>query len=117
TIPAAAMHGAVLHYYIAAYDANNKVLAAKGSSGSPGALELGGPGAPHEPEVAVGAGRPDAPPPERDTGAVAGKPAKHPTIVVAASVGTGFGYVTGKTEGDNVVQQCCIGLSRVVITP
>ncbi|HEX7841808.1 MAG TPA: tetratricopeptide repeat protein, partial [Kofleriaceae bacterium] len=28
-IPAAAMHGALVHYYVAAYDANNKVLAAK----------------------------------------------------------------------------------------
>src|SRR5213078_2131608 len=42
TIPAAAMHGPLLHYYVAAYDAKNKVLAAKGSSGSPNVLELGG---------------------------------------------------------------------------
>jgi hypothetical protein len=118
TIPAAAMHGAVLHYYIAAYDANNKVLVAKGSSGAPNVLEFGGPGAPaREPEVAVGGDRPDAPPQRDTTPPAAATPASHPRVVVAASVGTGVGYVTGKTEGDNVVQNCCIGVSRVVLTP
>ena len=114
-IPAAAMHGALVHYYIAAYDANNKVLVAKGSSGSPNVLDLGSPGAvPHEPEPA---GRPETAPPEHDTTPPAAASAHYSRIVVAASIGTGLGYVTGKTEGDNVVQQCCIGLSRVVITP
>jgi hypothetical protein len=117
SIPAAAMHGAVVHYYIAAYDANNKVLVAKGSSGSPSVLDLGSPGgAPREPELPAG-GRPGAPP-EHDTPAPAvGARAPAHRIVVAASVGTGVGYVSGKTEGDNVVQQCCLGVSRVVITP
>jgi Tetratricopeptide repeat len=115
TIPAAAMHGAVVHYYIAAYDANNKVLVAKGSSGSPNVLELGSPGAlPRAPEPA---GRPETAPPEHDTSPAPVTTARYSRIVVAASVGTGVGYVTGKTEGDNVVQQCCLGVSRVVLTP
>lgn len=116
-IPAAAMHGAFVHYYIAAYDASNKVLVAKGSSGSPSVLDLGTPGAPPaEPEVA-GAGRPPGPS-EHDTGSPAAPAAAagH-RFVVAASVGTGIGYVSGKTEADNVVQACCIGASRVVLTP
>lgn len=125
SIPAAAMRGGVVHYYIAAYDASNKVLVAKGSSGSPNVLDLGGaggPGAsPHEPDVAAG-GRPESPAmtdthDRRDTPSVgAARPVEH-RIVVAASVGTGVGYVSGKTEGDNVVQQCCLGVSRVVLTP
>jgi len=31
--------------------------------------------------------------------------------------GTGFGYVTGKTEFNNPVENCCIGNSLVVVTP
>ena len=120
-IPASAMHGAVVHYYIAAYDANNKVLAAKGSSGSPNILELGAAsgGTPRDVEDPIdglsGSGR--------TGGAVAGvsrsahRSAKTPSVMLAVSGGTGVGYVSGKTEGDNVVQTCCIGSSLVVITP
>jgi hypothetical protein len=39
-IPAAAMKGSLIHYYVAALDGNNKAIAAKGSSGSPNILEL-----------------------------------------------------------------------------
>ena len=119
SIPAAAMHGAVVHYYIAAYDANNKVLVAKGSSGSPNVLDLGSPGAPaRDPELPAGGGRPDAPPlGDHDTPTPAPSRRVAHRIVLSASVGTGVGYVSGKTEGDNIVQQCCLGVSRVVITP
>ena len=120
TIPAPAMHGSVLHYYVAAYDGANKVLASKGSSGAPNVLELG----------AAGAGAPDVREPPRDTedpiaappkptgGEVtAGVAAPHKAhkAAVALSGGTGFGYVTGRTEGDNQVQSCCIGSSPVVL--
>jgi len=116
-IPASAMKGAVVHYYVAAYDANNRVIAGKGSSGSPNIMEL-----------SAGAGpRPDGEDPINGKkqggggggsvtggGAVAGRPAK---LYVGGVVGTGFGYVTGKTEADNEVENCCIGSSLVVITP
>jgi hypothetical protein len=121
TIPAAAMHGAVVHYYIAAYDANNKVLAAKGSSGAPGILDLGAAGAvPRDAEdplagSAEARGDGDRPVPEQP---IAPAPAvRGSRWMVAASVGTGLGYVSGKTEGDNVVQQCCLGTSGIVISP
>ncbi|TMQ12195.1 MAG: tetratricopeptide repeat protein [Deltaproteobacteria bacterium] len=121
TIPAAAMHGPLLHYYVAAYDANNKVLAAKGSSGSPNVLELGG-AASHADDPA-GTGPPLPPPSDRGAGGDVvdqpGQPArgpKRPTVMLAVSGGTGFGYVTGKTEGENMVQKCCIGSSPVVVT-
>src|SRR4051812_17846 len=114
-IPAAAMHGALVHYYIAAYDANNKVLTAKGSSGSPNLLELGGGASRHDAEDPAG-GPPEPPPdrPNRDTGPGVVERATPAGVVahrvaVSVSFGAGLGYVTGKTEGDNVVQQCCFG--------
>lgn len=123
TIPAAAMRGSVLHYYVAAYDAANKVLASKGSSGAPSVLELGvaaAPGAtaapdaepPGDTEDPIGAprGRPGAE--VTDTVAPAHRPHK---AAIALSGGTGVGYVTGRTEGDNQVQTCCIGSSPVVL--
>src|SRR5690606_14944051 len=45
---------------------------------------------------------------------VGGKP---PRVYLGITGGTGFGYVTGRTEFDNRVENCCIGNSLVVITP
>ena len=42
---------------------------------------------------------------------------KAPSIMVAVSGGTGVGYVSGRTEGNNVVETCCLGSSLVVINP
>lgn len=120
TIPAAAMHGALLHYYVAAYDANNKVLAAKGSSGAPGILALGGRAPAHDAEDPVGAARPPANPEHAEPPGVVAHVSpgvRGSRIVLAVSAGTGLGYVSGKTEGDNLVQKCCFGTSPVVISP
>ncbi|HEX3475264.1 MAG TPA: tetratricopeptide repeat protein [Kofleriaceae bacterium] len=117
-IPAAAMHGALVHYYIAAYDANNKVMTAKGSSGSPNVLELGGGAAGHDAEEPAGA--PETPPERSDRGAGSdvvehAHPAAHgSSVTLSVSFGAGLGYVSGKTEGENVVQQCCFGTSPFV---
>ncbi|HSK04908.1 MAG TPA: tetratricopeptide repeat protein [Kofleriaceae bacterium] len=115
-IPASAMRGSVLHYYVAAYDANNRVIVGKGSSGSPNIMELtaGPPPRPDEEDPINGRK------PAGDGGSVSGgvttggKPAR---IYLGVAGGTGFGYVTGKTEFDNRVENCCIGNSLVVITP
>jgi hypothetical protein len=116
-IPGSAMRGAVVHYYVVAYDANNRPLAAKGTSGAPNIIELGGrPQGVEAPvarrgnsggdgEVAVAS---HAEP--RETGA--GK-----TVELSVSLGTSLGYVSGTTEGGNKVQTCCIGTSLVVVTP
>jgi hypothetical protein len=118
-IPASAMHGALVHYYIAAYDANNKVLAAKGSSGAPNILELGAGRSAGETEDPLNGSTGPV-----GRGAVTGVSrsaprggGKAPSIMLAVAGGTGFGYVSGKTEGDNVVQTCCIGSSLVVLSP
>jgi hypothetical protein len=109
-IPASGMHGALVHYYIAAYDANNKVLAAKGSSGSPNILQLSG-----DAEEPISAA-PRSEPAAAVTRAAPGPKPRH-KVVLGVAGGTGFGYVSGKTESDNVVQTCCIGTSLAVVTP
>jgi len=124
-IPAKAMHGSVLHYYVAAYDGANKVIASKGSSSSPNVMELqaGGPALPAgDTENPLGAGEK---PKEGggggggggsiSGGVIAG--GKPPKVMIAVTGGTGFGYVTGATEGGNMVQKCCVGNSLVVIVP
>jgi hypothetical protein len=62
---------------------------------------INAPSAPRAPSAAVTAG---------------GAPASAaPKFSIAVAGGTGFGYVTGKTEGDNQVQKCCIGNSPLVL--
>jgi hypothetical protein len=119
-IPAGAMKGELVHYYVGAFDANNKVIAAKGSSGSPNILELSA-------AVAVKAGPGDNEDPigggtgggseggSIGGGVVAG--GKPPKVMITLAGGTGFGYVTGGTEGGNMVEQCCVGNSYVVLLP
>jgi hypothetical protein len=119
-IPASGMHGALVHYYIAAYDANNKVLAAKGSSGSPNVMELAGSSdAPRDTEDPIRSARPPSgrPDPTAGVSSAASPGDKTPKITFAVAAGTGFGYVTGTTEGGNKVQTCCVGASLFVITP
>jgi len=124
-IPAKAMHGSVLHYYVAAYDGANKVIASKGSSSSPNVMELqaGGPALPKEdtenplgggdkPKEGGGGGGGGA---SISGGVIAG--GKPPKVMIAVTGGTGFGYVTGSTEGGNMVQKCCVGNSLVVVIP
>ncbi len=121
-IPGAAMKGELVHYYVGAFDANNKVIAAKGSSGSPNILELTA-------AVAVNAGGDNEDPIAGSGGGTGGGSegnsigggvvagGKAPKVMITLAGGTGFGYVTGRTEGDNMVEQCCVGNSYVVLLP
>lgn len=121
-IPGSAMKGSLVHYYVAALGENGKAVASRGSSGSPNIIELTA-------AVAGGGGDGDTEDPINGTkqvkssggggsvsgGVIAGgKPAK---IFVQVAGGTGFGYVSGKTEFGNPVENCCIGNSLVVLTP
>ena len=120
-IPAAAMKGSLIHYYVGAFDSNNKVIAAKGSSGSPNILELSaavavksGPGDNEDPIKGGGTGG------GSDGGSIGGgvvAGGKAPRVMITLAAGTGFGYVTGATEGGNMVEQCCVGNSYVVLLP
>ncbi len=121
SIPAAAMKGELVHYYVAAFDSNNKPLAAKGSSGSPNILELSaavavkpGPGDTEDPIKGGGTGG-GSEGGSIGGGVVAG--GKAPKVMITLAGGTGFGYVTGATEGGNMVEQCCVGNSYVVLLP
>jgi hypothetical protein len=117
TIPAPAMKGSLIHYYVAAYDSGNRVIAGKGSSGSPNIMELtAGGGGDNEDPISGNKIKKTTPSGGEVSGGViaGGKP---PKIFIAVTGGTGFGYVTGTTEAGNQVQNCCIGNSLVVITP
>lgn len=121
-IPASAMKGAVMHYYVAAYNENNRVIVGKGSSGSPNLIELaagggGAGGGDHEDPINKNAGNGGGKP---SGGSISGgvvTGGKAPKVFLAVTGGTGFGYVTGQTEANNEVQNCCIGNSLVVVTP
>ncbi len=117
-IPGSVMKGTLIHYYVAALNDTNKAIASRGSAGSPNILELtaavGGGAGPGDPEDPIG-GKPVTSGGTVSGGViVGGKPAR---IYISVAAGTGFGYVTGKTEFDNPVENCCIGNSLVVLTP
>jgi hypothetical protein len=127
-IPASAMKGSLVHYYIAAYDGGNKPVAAKGSAGSPNIIEVtsgggGGGGTVGDTEDPINGGKPIKPV-SGGGGSGGGSissgvvvPHGPPKIMFAVSGGTGFGYVTGTTEGGNTVKNCCLGSSLAVVVP
>jgi hypothetical protein len=114
TIPASVMKGSLVHYYVAAFNEFGKPVASKGSSGSPNIIELtasvggAGPGDNEDPIGTGGGGRVE------DSIAADRAPAR---LLIAVTGGTGFGYVSGETEGMNTVKNCCLGSSLVVIQP
>jgi hypothetical protein len=123
-IPAAAMKSGMVHYYVAAFNDGAKPIASKGSSGSPNIIEIsgvaakGGPGDDEDPITGK-----KVTPPAGGGGGGGGSVTsnvtvgpKQPKVMLAVQGGTGFGYVTGTTEGMNTVKNCCIGSSLVVLT-
>jgi len=114
-IPSAAMRGSLVHYYVAAYDDSNKLLASKGSSGSPNILEISGAAAvPGDEEDPISGGGGSSGGDIRGGIVAGGKP---PKVMLTVAGGTGLGYVSGNTEGGNMVETCCVGNSLAVITP
>ncbi len=120
-IPAAAMKGSLIHYYVAAFNELSKPIAAKGSAGSPNILEISGMVAavkndeedPITGKVKDGGGGGGSSGGEIGGGVVAG--GKAPKVMIVVGGGTGFGYVAGNTEGGNMVETCCVGNSLVVL--
>jgi hypothetical protein len=121
SIPGTALKGSILHYYVAAFDANNRPIsgATAGNARTPNLLEVAaGTGGDVEDPIkgpkgggggAVGSGGGIS-----SGGTVVSKPTR---VFLAIVGGTGFGYVTGVTEANNEVQTCCVGNSLVVLTP
>ncbi|MBA3395637.1 MAG: tetratricopeptide repeat protein [Deltaproteobacteria bacterium] len=120
-IPASAMRGSLVHYYVAALNDKNKAVASRGSSGSPNILELtaraGGSGVKADEEDPINGGKKSGGGASSGVsgGVIAG--GKPPKVYIALAGGTGFGYVTGKTEFGNPVENCCLGNSLIVLTP
>lgn len=116
SIPSSAMKGSLVHYYVAAFNNVGKPIAGKGSSGSPNIIELtagtggGIGGGDNEDPIGGGGGGGSV-----SSGVTVGP--KRAKLLVAFSGGTGFGYVTGETEGMNTVKNCCLGSSLVVLQP
>jgi len=120
TIPASAMHGTLVHYYVAAFNDVGKAIAGKGTSGSPNIIELtagsggGGAESPSDKEDPINGGGGGG------GGSVTSNVTvgpKRPRVMIGVAGGTGFGYVSGETEANNTVKNCCIGNSWVVLQP
>jgi hypothetical protein len=121
-IPASAMKGSLVHYYVAAFNDGAKPIASKGSSGSPNIIEISG-------VAAKGGGGDDEDPitgkkPSGGGGGGGGEdistnvtvtPKGPQKVYIAAIGGSGLGYLTGTTEGMNTVKNSGIGRSLVVL--
>ena len=121
-IPAAAMKGSLVHYFVAAYAADSpKPLAAKGSSGSPNILELTGSATTvatrGDTEDPLGKGGTTTPPDGGDVHAAVVVDTKPAKLFIGVTAGAGLGYVTGTPEGGNTVKNCCLGKDLFVVQP
>lgn len=124
-IPAAAMNGDLVHYYVAAVGANGRDVANKGSEGSPNIVEIteavGGSGDVSDTDNPLDGNADKGGGGEKDTttkvsgGVVAG--GKKSTVFIAVGVGTGAGYVSGKTEQQQNEVECCIAPGYLHVHP
>jgi hypothetical protein len=113
TIPASAMKGESVHYYVAAIK-GKKPIASRGSSGSPNIIALGG--------AEAGGGGDDNPLGESSTGGdvsdgVEPETRGKKTVFVSLAVGTGGGYVTGTTEVADSEVGCCFAPALLHVFP
>ena len=115
-IPAAAMKGEAVHYYVAALK-GKKSLASRGSSGSPNIIELAGSagaGGGDENPLGGGASSGGDVTGEVETG---GDEGGKKTVFVSLAVGTGGGYVTGTTEVAGSDVGCCFAPALFHLLP
>jgi len=115
-IPAGAMKGEAVHYYVAALK-GKKSLASRGSSGSPNIIDLAsvaGGGNDDNPLASSGGGGGGdiSGGVETDTGG-----GKKKTVFVSLAVGTGGGYVTGTTEVADSEVGCCFAPALLHLFP
>jgi hypothetical protein len=122
-LPAEGLRGELVHYYVAAFNGSGKVIAGKGSSGSPNIIEIAG--------VASGGGtigddeNPLGDKPkgggggssEGISGGVTVGPKKPSKVFVNIAVGTGGAFVTGKTEQDLNEVKCCFAPALLHVLP
>lgn len=123
-IPANELSGDLLHYYVAAYNAKGKVIASKGSVGSPNIVELigggaAGGGSDEEDPLGGGGGRADAgtSSDSRDVEGTVTVSRGRPTMFITIAGGSGGGYVTGETEQEMNEVKCCFAPQLVHLAP
>lgn len=118
-IPASAMKGSLLHYYVGAFNDVNKPVAAKGSSGAPNLIEIAGVAVGKtDGEDPIGGGKTDGPTDGVVGGVIAG--GKQPRVMFTIFGGTGAAFLSGTTEGGFMVTDQGFkswGNSLLVITP
>jgi hypothetical protein len=122
-IPASAMKGSLVHYYVAAYNDAAKPVASKGSSGSPNIIEISGVAAKRtagDDEDPIGGAKRPAGGGGNSSADISQNVTVTPKgpqkVFLGVTAGSGFGYVTGTTEGMNTVKNCCIGKDLLVVT-
>jgi len=108
TIPAKAVKGPILHYYIAAHDRTGRVLAGSGSRGSPHLIEIDVPGGEVDDNPLV-IDKPVEP-------VEPGKPGKK-RVFLSVAVGSGGGYVSGSTEQADADVACCFAPALFNVSP
>lgn len=126
-IPKAALAGDLIHYYVAAYNDQGRVIASKGSAGSPNIVEIAGGGGGGNLSLdeenplgggggGSGGGRVGGGGGGGDIGAVV-RPKGKKTIYIALIGGSGGGYVTGETEQQFNDVKCCFAPQLLHLNP
>ena len=106
-IPASAMEGSSVHYYVAAVK-RGQVVASKGSRISPNVISLDGAGGGAAAEPAAEVTRPAGP--RAPLG-------KKKTVFLSIAAGTGGGYVSGATEVVGSDVDCCFAPALFHVFP
>ena len=119
-IPASAIQGDMLHYYVRAFDRKGKKVGQKGSKGSPNIMEIAqvGSGAFSDDENPLGGGASSA----SSEGEVSSKVGpidgpKTAKLFLSLAAGTGGGYVTGETERLQSPVGCCFAPALLHVMP
>jgi len=107
-IPASAMEGEALHYYVAALR-KGRMVSGSGSRGSPNILELSAGGGDGENPLGAGQGG--------QVSASAAPVGGKKTVFLSLAVGTGGGYVTGATEVVGTEVNCCFAPALLHLLP
>jgi len=114
-IPGSVAKGALIHYYVAAYNKAGKVLASKGSAGSPNLIEIaGGGGATPPPNDGE---NPLAPGDRASVSKSIEVGTRKPMMYVSIAAGSGSTYVTGVTEQQGGKVRCCFVPSWLHVFP
>ncbi len=122
-IPRTALSGDLLHYYIAAYNAGGKVIASRGSAGSPNIIEVTGGGGSRsgdEEDPLGGGGGGGSGGSGSGSGDVGGSVEVRNgsrKVFITIAGGSGGGYVTGKTEQELNDVKCCFAPQLVHLSP